>query len=117
VTSVGFLCNGDGSTATLTSAIEHMLSLAPNKSEPLQFAVGEALCFVFGGTRTTDSLPNSFCDPYSDPPVLHFQARTLLLLAAVCTCVVREEHGSVTKGLAVLIHSRCYVFVRCTGGC
>lgn len=33
----------------LDLATERIFRLASNKAEPLQFAAGEALCFVFGG--------------------------------------------------------------------
>ncbi len=53
VTAAGFLCHGDGSKQMLDLAAEHIFKLAGSKSEPLQFATGEALCFVFGGKAFT----------------------------------------------------------------
>ena len=47
--SLGYLAFGDNSTSVQKCAAEALLKVAGTKTEPLMFAVGEALCFAFGG--------------------------------------------------------------------
>ena len=49
--AAGFLCNGDPSSEVLSGVLESLVKTSTIKSEALHFAVGEALCFAFGGTR------------------------------------------------------------------
>jgi hypothetical protein len=47
--AAGFLCNGDSSSEVLSGVLESLVKSSSIKSEALHFAVGEALCFTFGG--------------------------------------------------------------------
>ncbi len=60
-TAAGFLCNGDSSSDVLSGVLEAIIKTSTIKSEALHFAVGEALCFAFGGRRTC-ALPCHFED-------------------------------------------------------
>ncbi len=55
-TAAGFLCNGDASKEVLTGVLESLIKTSNIKSEALHFAVGEALCFLFGGEMTCSHL-------------------------------------------------------------
>eukprot|EP00873_Tetraselmis_striata_P043262 jgi/Tetstr1/463526/TSEL_008405.t1 len=47
--ATGHLCAGSEEAALLEPAAEALLALATNKTEEVQFAVGDALAFAFGG--------------------------------------------------------------------
>lgn len=49
VAAVGHLAASQADDATLTAATDGLFALSGSKAEEVQFAVGEALCFVFGG--------------------------------------------------------------------
>lgn len=50
--ALGYVCRGHaGSARVLGPAVEALLGLRTQKSEEVLFAVGEALCFAFGGER------------------------------------------------------------------
>ena len=48
-TALGYLAAGDRSPAVLEAIVKALLELSSKKGDELQFAVGEALCFAFGG--------------------------------------------------------------------
>ena len=48
-TALGYLAAGDRSPAVLEAVVKALLELSSKKGDELQFAVGEALCFAFGG--------------------------------------------------------------------
>ena len=50
-TAVGHTCYGDPRPKTLDAAVEGLFEVATSKAEEVQFAVGEALCHIFGGDR------------------------------------------------------------------
>ena len=50
--ALGFLAFGDSSSHTLSAAATALLDVAGIKSESVMFAVGEALCLVFGGENS-----------------------------------------------------------------
>ena len=55
--AAGLLCFGSPESDTLEPALDAVVGLATNKAEEVQFAAGEALCYIFGGTPITgDSL-------------------------------------------------------------
>ncbi len=56
VAAVGHLASSAGSAEQLDAAVEGLFALSGNKTEEVQFAVGEALCFVFGGESRCPSL-------------------------------------------------------------
>ena len=47
--SLGFLAFGDRDAAILEATAQALLALSSKKGDELQFAVGEAFCFSFGG--------------------------------------------------------------------
>lgn len=47
--ALGFIAHGDRSKALLESVAQALLKLSSKKGDELQFAVGEGLCFSFGG--------------------------------------------------------------------
>ena len=49
-TAAGHICDGDAVKRNLDPALEGLFALGFNKNEDVLFTVGEALCFVFGGT-------------------------------------------------------------------
>jgi hypothetical protein len=49
--SLGYLAAGDRSAALLEAVATALLGLSSKKGDELQFAVGEALCFAYGGDR------------------------------------------------------------------
>jgi len=49
VAAIGHLASTTEGAAQLDAAVEGLFTLSGNKAEEVQFAVGEALCFVFGG--------------------------------------------------------------------
>ena len=49
-TALGHLALSDDESAVPEAAADALLGASAAKSETLQFAVGEALCFVFAGT-------------------------------------------------------------------
>ncbi len=53
VTAAGYLCRGEQSPEVLDLLVNAMLDTANVKSDVLPFAAGEALCFAFGGVRTS----------------------------------------------------------------
>jgi len=53
VATLGHLASHQTDAATLQAASDGLLALSSNKNEEVQFAVGEALCFVFGGVPVT----------------------------------------------------------------
>lgn len=50
--AVGHLCYGNPEAETLDAALECLFGLSVNKAEEVQFAAGEALCYIFGGKIT-----------------------------------------------------------------
>ncbi|KAK9850611.1 hypothetical protein WJX84_005115 [Apatococcus fuscideae] len=52
-TGVGYLAAGDPEASILQPAVDGLLSISSNKTESVLFAVGEALCFIFGGVPVT----------------------------------------------------------------
>ena len=50
--AVGHLCYGNPEAETLDAALECLFGLSMNKAEEVQFAAGEALCYIFGGKIT-----------------------------------------------------------------
>jgi hypothetical protein len=48
-TALGYVCAGDSTARNLDAALTAMFELSVVKKEEVQFAVGEALCFIFGG--------------------------------------------------------------------
>ena len=54
--SLGYLAAGDRSPALLEAVASALLGLSSKKGDELQFAVGEALCFAYGGV-----LPEIIC--------------------------------------------------------
>lgn len=51
VGAVGHLCMGDASPEMLDAAVGGLFEQNNHKAEEVQFAIGEALCFIFGGTN------------------------------------------------------------------
>lgn len=49
VTALGHLASSAPNAAQLSAVTDGLFGLAAHKAEEVQFAVGEALCFVFGG--------------------------------------------------------------------
>ena len=49
VAALGHLASSAPSAAQLSAVIDGLFGLSAHKAEEVQFAVGEALCFVFGG--------------------------------------------------------------------
>lgn len=47
--SLGYLAAGDRSPPLLEAVASALLGLSSKKGDELQFAVGEALCFAYGG--------------------------------------------------------------------
>lgn len=49
-TALGFLAGGETSMTIVEAIFKALISLSNKKGDELQFAVGEALCFAYGGT-------------------------------------------------------------------
>ena len=49
VTAAGYLCRGEQAAEILDLVVNALMDTANVKSDVLPFAVGEALCFAFGG--------------------------------------------------------------------
>jgi hypothetical protein len=49
VTAAGYLCRGEQAAEILDLLVNALMDTASVKSDILPFAVGEALCFAFGG--------------------------------------------------------------------
>ena len=47
--AVGHICFGCPDADNLKDAVDALFGLAVNKAEEVQFAAGEALCYIFGG--------------------------------------------------------------------
>ena len=50
-TALGHLAAGETSPVVLDAITSALMDLSANKADALQFAVGEALCFPFGGVQ------------------------------------------------------------------
>lgn len=72
--AAGFICNGDTSAEMLKAVVEAITKTASIKSEALQFAVGEALCFVFGGRVS----PRPLYLKIGESPVCNIQCAPVL---------------------------------------
>lgn len=53
---MGHLAAVQSDAATLTAATDGLFALSTHKTEQVQFAVGEALSFIFGGVPLTLTL-------------------------------------------------------------
>lgn len=53
---MGHIASSAANAAPLSAIVDGVFSLSTHKAEEVQFAVGEALCFVFGGEELSCKL-------------------------------------------------------------
>lgn len=98
--SLGFLAFGDRSAAILEAIAKALLNLSSKKGDELQFAVGEAFCFSFGGEcRLLDARVSSILLSISLPKTSLHRKQKIYIHIYICQAgskhhfpFCREQH-------------------------
>lgn len=103
MTAIGHIASSAASASQLSEAVDGLFSLFTHNTEAVQFAVGEALCFVFGGTHIK-SCKHIICKystiacPYVELPHLNFRQQPPAP-AQVCQSQQTPSCAATTVGL------------------